>query len=87
MPYWNERRPLWMDSCGGLPEMWTARDEGDGTWTVFDVAGHLIHAERTDWMPRVKTILQFGESRVFDAFDRSGHAREITGRSLADLLD
>ena len=70
-----------------LPESWTFRNEGENTWTPFDVVGHLIHAERTDWTQRVQTILQFGESQAFAPFDRSGHAREIEGKSLAQLLD
>ena len=70
-----------------LPESWTFRNEGENTWTPFDVVGHLIHAERTDWVQRVRTILQFGENQAFAPFDRSGHAREIEGKSLAQLLD
>lgn len=70
-----------------LPEAWTLRNEGEGTWTVFDVVGHLIHAERTDWMPRVKTILAFGESQPFAPFDRLGHIAASRGKSLPQLLD
>lgn len=70
-----------------LPESWTFRNEGENTWTPFDVVGHLIHAEHTDWVQRVQTILQFGESQAFAPFDRSGHAREIQGKSLVQLLD
>jgi hypothetical protein len=70
-----------------LPETWTVRSEGDKTWTAFDVVGHLIHADRTDWIPRAKTILQFGDSRPFAAFDRLGRLRESEGKSLRQLLD
>jgi hypothetical protein len=70
-----------------LPETWTLRNEGENTWSAFDVVGHLIHADRTDWMPRVRTILQFGEAQPFAPFDRSGQAREIKGKSLGQLLD
>jgi len=70
-----------------LPEEWTLRDEGENTWTVFDVVGHLNHAERTDWMPRVKIMLQFGETRTFEPFDRWGQVRESEGKSLGQLLD
>jgi hypothetical protein len=70
-----------------LPDTWTLRDEGAGTWTVFDVVGHLIHAEHTDWMPRVRTILEFGDSRPFGPFDRLGHVDASRGKSLAQLLD
>ena len=70
-----------------LPEAWTFQNEGEDTWSVFDVVGHLIHAERTDWMPRAKTVLQFGEAQTFEPFDRWGHIRECQGKSLAQLLD
>ena len=75
-----------------LPETWTLQTEGKNTrgeksWSAFDVVGHLIHADRTDWMPRAKTILQFGDRRPFASFDRLGHAREIEGKSLGQLLD
>jgi hypothetical protein len=70
-----------------LPEAWTLRQEGENTWSVFDVVGHLIHAERTNWIPRAKMILQFGESQSFGPFDRAGHVRESQGKSLDALLD
>lgn len=70
-----------------LPEEWTLRNEGDNTWTVFDVIGHLIHGERTDWMQRAKRILEFGETRAFDRFDRLAQMRENQGKSLGQLLD
>lgn len=70
-----------------LPDRWTTSNEGHDTWTAIDVVGHLIHAERTDWMPRVRLILDAGEARAFESFDRSGHQREIQGKPLAQLLD
>ena len=70
-----------------LPGSWTQRNEGESTWSAFDVVGHLIHAERTDWIPRVRMVLEFGESRTFEPFDREGQSRETRGRSLAQLLD
>jgi DinB family protein len=74
-----------------LPEMWTMRNEGENTWSAFDVMAHLIHGEHTDWMPRAKMILQFGESKTFEPFDREGYLRESQsksrGKSLAQLLD
>jgi hypothetical protein len=70
-----------------LPETWTLRNEGENTWSAFDVVGHLIHAERADWMPRLRMVLQFGEAQPFEPFDRSGQAREIKGKSLGQLLD
>jgi hypothetical protein len=70
-----------------LPETWTLRNEGENTWSAFDVVGHLVHGERTDWMPRARTVLQFGETQAFEPFDRQGHAREMQGKSLEQLLD
>lgn len=70
-----------------LPEMWTLRNEGENTWSAFDVAGHLIHAERTDWMPRVRMVMELGETQPFAPFDRWGMARETQGKSLGELLD
>ena len=70
-----------------LPEEWTHTNEGENTWSAFDVVGHLIHAERADWIPRARIILQYGEARAFDPFDREGHAREVQGKSLPQLLD
>ncbi len=70
-----------------LPETWTRRNEGESSWSVFDVIGHLIHGERTDWMPRAKRILELGEAKPFERFDRFAQARESEGKSLGQLLD
>jgi hypothetical protein len=70
-----------------LPEAWTLCNEGENTWSAFDVVGHLIHGERTDWMPRARMVLQFGETRTFEPFDRWAQARESEGKSLGQLLD
>ena len=70
-----------------LPEAWTLRNEGESTWNAFEIVGHLIHGERTDWMPRAKRILQFGETKAFEPFDRWAQARESQSKSLEQLLD
>jgi len=70
-----------------LPDSWTLQNEGDNTWSPFEIVGHLIDGERTDWMPRVQRILQSGESKPFDPFDRWGYRNECQGKSLAQLLD
>ena len=70
-----------------LPASWTMRNEGEKTWRPFDVVGHLIHGERTDWMPRAERILEFGESRAFEPFDRWAQEQESAGKSLPQLLD
>jgi DinB superfamily len=82
------RTPAALDALlRDLPEAWTLRNEGENTWSAFDVVGHLIHGERTDWMQRAKVILQFGGTRAFEPFDRLGQVREIQGRSMGQLLD
>jgi hypothetical protein len=82
------RTPAGLDALlRDLPQTWTSGNEGENTWSAFDVVGHLIHGERTDWMPRAKMILQFGETRAFEPFDRWGQARESEGKSLGQLLD
>ena len=82
------RTPAVLDALvRGMPEEWTHRGEGAGTWTVFDIVGHLIHGERTDWIPRAKMILQFGDERAFEPFDRFAQQRESEGKSLSELLD
>jgi hypothetical protein len=70
-----------------LPEAWTSANEGEKTFSPCDVVGHLIHGERTDWIPRAKMILEFGESRAFEPFDRFAQERESKGKSLPELLD
>ena len=70
-----------------LPEAWTLQNEGKNTWSAFDIVGHLIHCERTDWMPRAQMVLKFGETQAFEPFDREGHVPESEGKSLAQLLD
>ena len=70
-----------------LPERWTLRNEGENTWSAFDVVGHLIDGERVNWMPRARMIRQSGETEVFEPFDRFGHLRESEGKSLGQLLD
>jgi len=71
----------------GLPETWVQRNEGSDTWSAFDIVGHLIIGERTDWIPRLRIILEHGETRPFDRFDRFAQFRESQGKSLEQLLD
>jgi hypothetical protein len=82
------RTPATLDTLlRGLPDGWIAAHEGGETWSPFDVIGHLIHGERTDWLPRVKIILEHGEARAFDKFDRFAQFTHSQGRTLASLLD
>lgn len=83
-----ERTPGTLDALlRDLPDSWTQRNEGEKTWSAFDVVGHLIHGERTDWMPRIRRVLEFGETKAFEPFDRFAQERESQGKTLAQLLD
>lgn len=70
-----------------LPEGWTTVTEGAGTWSPYDVVGHLIHGERADWIPRLMRILEHGTRVPFEPFDRDAQFRESGGKSLSALLD
>ena len=70
-----------------LPVEWTAGTEGPDTWSAFDVVAHLIHGERTDWIPRVEHVLAHGDSIPFPPFDQHGHLEWSKGKSLPELLD
>ena len=70
-----------------LPGEWIAGTEGPETWSPFDVVGHLIQGDRTDWMPRVEQLLQFGETTPFHSFDRSAQFEASRGKTMPQLLD
>ncbi len=70
----------------GLSTEWVIGNEGNETWSPFDVLGHLIHGERTDWIPRIRIILQSGEAETFEPFDRFAQFEESKGKSLEELL-
>lgn len=81
------RTPATLNSLlRGLPDVWVLSDEGPDSWSPFDVLGHLIHGEETDWIPRVKIILEYGESRAFEPFDRFVMFEKSKGKSLDELL-
>ena len=71
----------------GLPPAWTDATEGPDTWSPYVVVGHLIHGERTDWIPRARIILAQGPDRRFVPFDREAQLRESRGKPLDELLE
>jgi hypothetical protein len=82
------RTPATLDALlRGLPAAWTAAHEGGQTWSPFDVIGHLIHGERTDWIPRARIILEHGEARAFEKFDRFAQFTSSESQTLPSLLD
>ncbi|MCP5101963.1 MAG: DinB family protein, partial [bacterium] len=72
---------------GGLSGDWILKNEGPDTWSPYDVVGHLIHGEKTDWIPRLKIILEHGEAQPFTPFDRFAFSRESKGKTLHELLE
>jgi hypothetical protein len=82
------RTPVALDALlRDLPDVWTLGNEGPNTWNVRGVVAHLIHGEHTDWLPRVRMVLEHGASKAFEPFDRQGHEASSASRSLAQLLD
>ncbi len=82
------RTPVVLDALlRGLPDYWTRRNEGGDTWNAFDIVGHLIHSERSNWMERVHLILESGQTRTFDSFDRWAQQRDEAAKLLDELLD
>jgi hypothetical protein len=71
----------------GLSDPWVFNNYGPETFSPFDVVGHLIHGERADWIARARIILEQGEGRTFDPFDRYAMYEASKGKTLAELLD
>ena len=82
------RTPVTLNSLlRDVPETWLHSNEGPDTWSPFDVVGHLIHAEETDWIPRARIILEQGERGTFKPFDRFAMLGKFRGKSLGELLE
>jgi hypothetical protein len=83
-----ERTPRVLQAMlSGLPPDWTDVTEGPDTWSPYIVVGHLVHGERTDWIPRARLILEQGPKRPFTPYDRFAQIHDSQGKSLHDLLD
>ena len=81
------RTPAVLDALlGGMPSIWVQGNEGEQTWSAGDIVGHLVYAERNDWMPRVRIVLESGEARTFDSFDRFAQMRERRNIAMDQLL-
>lgn len=82
------RTPAVLQSLlSGLPDDWVMPNEGPETFSPYDVVGHLIHGEKTDWVPRIKKILEFGKTQSFEKYDRFAQYELSKGKSLQQLLD
>lgn len=82
------RTPAVLDSLlGGLSDEWIHSNEGEATWSPFDIVGHLIHGDKTDWIPRMEVILSDGPDKKFDPFDRFAQFEVSKGKNFRQLLD
>lgn len=83
-----ERTPTVIkDLLQGLDEDWVMQNEGADTWSCYDIVGHYINGEKTDWIPRMKIILGNNEDKHFIPFDRFAQFRDSKGKSLNQLLE
>ncbi len=83
-----ERTPVVLASyLKGMPEEWVKNNEGKNTWSPYDIVGHLIIGEKTDWIVRAKIILSDAENKWFEPFDRFAQLESDQTRSIDDLLD
>jgi DinB superfamily len=83
-----ERTPSTLNSLlRDLAKPWLVQNEGPETWSPHDVVGHLIHAENSDWIPRAQIILEHGEERAFEPFDRFAMFEKFKGKPIGELLD
>lgn len=81
------RTPAVLDGLlADLPSEWLRRNDGPGTWSAYDIVGHLLHGEASDWLPRTRMILAHGDSRPFEAFDREAMLRYQASEPVAVLL-
>jgi hypothetical protein len=71
----------------GTSASWNSIDEGEGTWSAVAVVGHLVHGEETDWVPRARIVLEHGDTRPFEPFDREAQFRRFGNWPLDRLLD
>lgn len=83
-----ERTPETLNQMlSGLSAEWTEANEGAETWSPYDIIGHFIHGEKTDWIPRMEILLSDSENKTFEPFDRFAQFAESKGKTLDQLLN
>ena len=87
MPILERTPKVFRTLLSGIPEEWIIHNEGENTFSAFDVVGHLIHGEKTDWPARIKMILEQGTSQTFISYDRFAMYEESNGKLIEQLLD
>ncbi len=82
-----ERTPFIIENIlKGISVEWTNKNEGHGTWSVYDIVGHMVHGEKTDWITRTEIILSDNANKKFFPFDRFAHFKDNKGKSLQMLI-
>jgi len=82
-----EKTPIILESyLSGLSNNWLKNNEGKNTWSPYDIIGHLIFGEKTDWIIRTKTILSKSENKIFEPFDRFAQLKENKNKSISELI-
>jgi hypothetical protein len=71
---------------GDLHEDWIMNNEGPETFSPFDVVGHMLHGEKTDWCSRISMILEHGLDKTFISWDRFAMYEESKGKTMKELL-
>lgn len=83
-----ERTPFVIEELlNGISKEWAMSNEGENTFSPYDVLGHLLHGEKTDWIPRMNLILSDKTDKTFQPYDRFAQFEESNGKSLTQLLD
>lgn len=83
-----ERTPVVLEQLlSGLSDEWINANEGNDTWSPFDVTGHLLHGEKTDWIDRMNIILGDGNDKTFQPFDRFAQLNDNKGRTIEEVLN
>jgi hypothetical protein len=83
----NRTPTVLRDLLQDLPPAWIENNEGENTWSPFDVVGHLIYGEQVNWIPRAKMILEFGMQKPFTPFDRFAQFEASKGKTMPELLE
>ncbi len=82
-----ERTPSLLEAwLKDMPDDWVYANEGEDTWSAYDILGHFIHGEHTDWIPRARIILSELKDKTFETFDRYAQFEASQGKSLDELL-
>jgi len=83
-----ERTPAILETMlSELSEEWIRNNEGPDTWSPYDIIGHLVHGEKTDWVPRMESILSKEKDKTFEPFDRFAQFEDSKGKTCRQLLN